>query len=186
MVARTSMLFAVPRSCLPVRIARPILSPPPDRAARDRPPRRGGKLPPRLGVADDALDRRPARLEPALDLVDLRVHVVDAERGIDQAVEIHDLARGRLTHADFMDVADWPDLARDIGERGAHRGHALARSIAAALSVGLQRLDVGVDLDLRAELLGNRRFERAGDVVGGAERKLAIDFEIELRDAIER
>src|SRR5260370_26226175 len=89
-------------------------------SAASRRPGMTGMSPPRLGVADDALDRRPARLEPALDLVDLRMHVVDAQHRIDQAVEIHDLARGRLAHAHIMNVLDRPDLSRDIGDTRAH------------------------------------------------------------------
>ena len=38
---------------------------------------------------------------------------------------------------------------------------------------------MGVDLHLRSQLLADRVFEPACDIVGGAERKRSVDFEIE-------
>src|SRR5262249_43028468 len=60
---------------------------------------------PRLGVTDHSLDRGKARAQPALDVVDLFVHVVDPHGRIDVAMEIDDLAVGRLAHAHLVDVA---------------------------------------------------------------------------------
>ena len=38
---------------------------------------------------------------------------------------------------------------------------------------------MGLDLDAGPELLAERRFQLVGDVVGRAERELAVDLEIE-------
>ena len=38
---------------------------------------------------------------------------------------------------------------------------------------------MGLDLDVGAELVAERRFQLVGDVVGRAERELAVDLEIE-------
>ena len=59
-----------------------------------------------------------------------------------------------------------------------HRADALGRRLAPR-GVGLQRLDVGLDLDVGAEFLAQRRFQPVGDVVRAAERQLAVDLEIE-------
>src|SRR6202008_3588367 len=56
----------------------------------------------RLRVADHPLDRRPQPPQPALDLVDLLVHLFDRECGIDPAVEVDDLAVHGLAHAHVM------------------------------------------------------------------------------------
>ena len=44
-----------------------------------------------------------------------------------------------------------------------------------------QRLDVGVDLDVLAEFVEDVALEFLGDVVGGVERHLAVDLEVDRR-----
>ena len=51
------------------------------------------------------------------------------------------------------------------------------------LDFRLGRLDVGLDLDVLADFLGDRVFELGGEPMGVAERHRAIDFEIE-RDGL--
>ena len=63
-----------------------------------------GPAPARLGVTDHALDRRERPPQRAFDLVDLLVHVPDGQHRVDAAVEIDDLALGRLAHADVVDL----------------------------------------------------------------------------------
>ena len=60
-----------------------------------------------------------------------------------------------------------------------HRAHPLRRRLAAGGLRRLQRLDMGFDLDVGPELFAQRRLQPVGDVVGRAERKLAVDLEIE-------
>ena len=93
-------------------------------------------------------------------------------------MEIDDLALVGLAHPHIVDVADHAALGGDLGERLLHRADALGRRLAAR-GVGLQRLDMGLDLDLGAELLAQRRFQPVGDVVRAAKRQLAVDLEIE-------
>src|SRR5262245_45321351 len=57
---------------------------------------------------------------------------------------------------------------------------AVTRSgVAARFIERLQRLDVGLHLHVRAELLAHGILEDAGDVVGGAQRERAVDLEVE-------
>ena len=136
-------------------------------------------VPARLGVADHALDRRRTAAQRAFDLVDLLVHRLHRERRIDPAVEIDDLAFVGFAHPHVVDVADHAAFGRDLGERHLDRRDPLRRRFAAGGLRRLQRLDMGLDLDRGAEFLAERRFEPVGDVVGGAERKPAVDLEIE-------
>ena len=50
--------------------------------------------------------------------------------------------------------------------------------VAPGQHVGRQRLDMGLDFDVRAELVAHRLFEPARDVMRGGERLRALDFEI--------
>ena len=59
---------------------------------------------------------------------------------------------------------------------------ALTRSggrFAARRVLRLQRLDVGFDFDAGAELGGDRVFQPVRHVVGGAQRELAVDLQVE-------
>jgi hypothetical protein len=76
-------------------------------------------------------------------------------------------------------VADHAAFGGDLGQRHLDRAHPLGRRLAPGGLRRLQRLDMGLDLDLGAELLAQRGFQGIGDVVRCAERKLAIDLEIE-------
>src|SRR5262249_18452117 len=58
-------------------------------------------------------------------------------------------------------------------------GNLLGRSIAAGEVTRLQRLDVGLDLDPRSQLLSHRSFEPVRDRMGTAKCKIAIDLKVE-------
>ena len=68
-------------------------------------------------------------------------------------MEVDDLAVGGLAHAHVVDLADERDVRRDLVERVAHRRDPLVRRVAPGQSARLQRLDMGLDLDLGAELV---------------------------------
>jgi hypothetical protein len=127
-------------------------------------------------VADRALDRREAQPERPLHLVHLVVHVRDLERRIDQAMKIDDLAVAGRAHAHVVDRADEINLCRDLGQRLAHRCDTLSGGVATWLVERLQRLDVGLDLDLRSELVADRFFEPGCDIVRRADRESAVDL----------
>ncbi len=94
-------------------------------------------------------------------------------------MEIDDLAFVGFAHPHVVHVADHAALGRDLGERHLDRAHPLRRRLAAGGLRRLQRLDMGFDLDAGAQLFAERRFQLVGDVMGRAERKLAVDLEIE-------
>ena len=56
---------------------------------------------------------------------------------------------------------------------------ALGRGIGAERQFRFQRLDMGVDLDVLAEFLADVPLQLLGDVVGGVQRHLAVDFEVD-------
>src|SRR5262249_47194153 len=133
----------------------------------------------RLGVADRTLDRGKAPPQRALDLVDLVMYLGDREGGVDQAMEIDDLAVVGLAHPHVVHLADEVDLGRDPAQRLAHRRDARGRRLAAAAIVGLQGLDVRLDLDVGPELVADRLLEPSRDVMRRGKRKRAVDLEIE-------
>src|SRR6267142_910662 len=133
----------------------------------------------RLGVADHALDVRKEPAQAVLEIVDHLVRLADADRRIDVAVEIDDLAVAGLAHAHVVNVAHVAARVRQLGKDGTHLVEARRRRVAAGEAIDLQRLDVALDLDLGAELLAHRGFEPGGDLVRGAERERAVDLEIE-------
>ncbi len=89
-------------------------------------------------------------------------------------MEIHDLAVVGLAHAHVVDVADHPAFGGDLGERDLHRLDALRRRLAAGALRHLQRLDMGLDLDIGTELVGDRLFKAVGNGVRGGERQRAV------------
>ena len=129
-------------------------------------------------MADDALDHRKAPPQPALQRIHHVVHGADRKRRIDLAVKIDDLAVAGLAHAHVVDFADRGDFGGERRERLAHFGDARGRGVAAGQNVGGQRLDMGFDFDVGAELLAHRFFEPARHFVRGIERHGAFDFEI--------
>src|ERR1700681_2154040 len=72
----------------------------------------------RLGMADDALDRRKAPAQSALDRVDQFVDVADRAGFIDVAVEVHDLAVGGMAHPQIVDMAQLAARGGQLGKRG--------------------------------------------------------------------
>ncbi len=101
------------------------------------------------------------------------------KRGVDQAVEIDNLADIGLPDTDVVHLADQIDFCRDLIERVAHSRDAGGRRFAARLIMRLQGLDVGLDLNSRSQFLAHRLFESARNVVRRAEGEGAIDLEIE-------
>jgi hypothetical protein len=60
----------------------------------------------------------------------------------------------------------------DLGKRMLYRSDPLGRRFVSG-GIGLQRFDVGLDLNVRAEFLAERVFQAVRDIVGAAERQLA-------------
>src|SRR6185312_12623729 len=133
----------------------------------------------RLGVTDDALDLRRAQLQRALQRVDRLMHGADRELRLDAAVEIHDFAVLGLAHAHVVHVADDAALRRQFAQRNFDGRDALRRRFASGDILRLQRLDMRLDLDMRAELGLDRAFQRVSHVVCGAQRQSAVDLEVE-------
>src|SRR5688572_3342847 len=107
-------------------------------------------------MTDNALDGWKAQPQRALDLVDSFMRDRYRDRGVDMTMEIHDLAISGMTHADVMNFADQLDLGGDLGQDIVHLRSSFGRSFVTGLVVGLQRLDVSLDLDARSELLAHR------------------------------
>ena len=124
----------------------------------------------RLGVADHPLDGRETPAQAALQLVHLLVHVVDRELWIDMAMKVDDCALRSLAHAHIVNFPDRSELRRDFAQQGADRAGAVGRGIGAGDILRLQRLDMGLDLDVGAEFLLDRRFKPARDLMRGPER----------------
>ena len=103
----------------------------------------------------------------------------DLGSGVDHAMEIDDLAGVGLAHAHVMDFTDEADPGSNLLERVADCLDALRRGVAPGHIGWLHGLDVGLDLDGWSELIADRRFEAARDLMGGAEAERAIDFEVE-------
>ena len=119
----------------------------------------------RLGVTDDALHGRERTPQRALDLVDVLMHLDHAHRGCGAAVEVDDLAGVGVADPHIVDVVD---LA--VGGKSRQRGldglDPFRRGIDAERQFRFQRLDVGVDLDVLAELLPDVALQPVGDVMG--------------------
>ena len=118
----------------------------------------------RLGVTDDALHGREGAAQRALDLVDVLVHLDHAHRRRGAAMEVDDLAGVGVAHADIMDVVD-----RGLGGKARQRRpdglDAVGRGIGAERQFRFQRLDMGVDLDVGAELVADVALEVVRDVM---------------------
>src|SRR2546430_12883934 len=106
----------------------------------------------RLGVADHPFDGRELLPQRAFEVVDFLVDGPDRQRRIDAAVKVDDLSLGSLAYAHVVDLSDESDIRRDGAELLAYRRDPFIRRVAAGEPARLQRLDVGFDLDFRAEL----------------------------------
>ena len=78
-----------------------------------------------------------------------------------------------------MDIARKSELVAQRHQRGVHRRKPLVGSVATGKAARLQRLDMGLDLDLGSELLAHRRLKIVRDLVRARQRQAAIDLEIE-------
>src|SRR5436190_2100833 len=84
-----------------------------------------------------------------------------------------------LAHPHVVHLADELDLGGNLPQRVADRGDALGRRLAAAPVIGLQRLDMGLDLDIGPEFVADRLLEPARHIVRCGERQRAVDLEVE-------
>src|SRR5258708_26971241 len=123
-------------------------------------------LPPWLRVPDHALDGREAPAQAALHPVDLVVDGGNRARRVDVAVKVHDFAIGGFTYTHVVDVAQHPARAGKFGERVADRGDLRCSAIPSGEARHLQRLDVSLDLDSRAQPVAARGVTVLYDVVG--------------------
>src|SRR5579883_1617490 len=116
----------------------------------------------RFGVTDDALDARVIAPQRALDRVDILMHLDDAHRGHRAAMEVDDLAGRGVAHPHTMNVADL-GLRRIARQRLRNLGNPARGGIAAERQLRLQRLDMGVDLDIGTEFLADLLLQAVGD-----------------------
>ena len=101
-----------------------------------------------------------------------------AFRRIDMAMEENKHAARGFAHPHVVDVAHAPLLGGRGGERGFDAVREVRlRQLPARLRLG--RLDVGLDLDVVADLRGDRVFKLGREPMSVAERHRAIDLEIE-------
>src|SRR5436305_3001652 len=96
----------------------------------------------RLGMSDDALDRRKLAPQRALDVVDPLMHILDGEHRVDAAVEIDNLTLGGFAHAHVMNLPDKGDVRGNFRKRLAHGGDPFIRGIAPRQAPYLQRLNM--------------------------------------------
>ena len=134
---------------------------------------------PRLCVPDHALDGGEAQAQPTFEIVDAVVDVGHAQQWIDIGVEIDDLAVRRFADAHVVHITHHAEVLCDAGKLVLNRPDALVGGVAAEQPTGLQRLDVGLDLDLDPELVAHRLLEPVGDLMRATEGQTAIDLEIE-------
>ena len=64
-------------------------------------------------------------------------------------------------------------------QRGLDGLDALGRGVGAVRQFRLQRLDMGVDLDVLAEILADAALQLVGDVVRRGQRHVAVDLEVD-------
>ena len=93
-------------------------------------------------------------------------------------MEIDDLSVVGCAHAYVMNRADQFHFGRDLDQGLAHRRNTFGWRFAAWLIEWLQRLDMGFDLDTRAQLLADGLLESGRDLVRRADGKGAVYFQI--------
>ncbi len=129
-------------------------------------------------MTDDAFDGRKRAAQRAFDRIDVLVNLDHAHRRRGAAVEVDDLAGVGVAHPHVMDVMD-----RAIGGKARQRCpdclDAVGRGVGAERQFGFQRFDMGVDLNVLAELVADVPLQLMGDGVGVVERHLAVDLEVE-------
>src|SRR5262245_5049643 len=130
-------------------------------------------------MPDHALDGGKALAQSALEIVDAVGDLGHAHKWIDISVEIDDLAVRRFAHAHVVHIANDAMLLRNARKLAVNRLDALVGGIAAGQPAGLQRLDMGLDLDLEPELVAHGLLEPVRYLMSAAERQAAINLEIE-------
>src|SRR5687768_12206136 len=101
-------------------------------------------------MADHALERGEAPAQAAFYLIDPVMDLGYGERRIDMAMEIDHLAGRSAAYTDVVHVVQDAIACGDFGERPLDLVRALGRCVDAGEVIDLQRLDMGVDLDLGA------------------------------------
>src|SRR6202047_1365959 len=93
-------------------------------------------------------------------------------------MKVHDFTGIGVAHPYAVDVVD-----RAVGGKARQRGpdgfDAVGRRIDTGRQFRLQRLDMGVDFDVLAEFVADVPLELLGDVVGGGEVHVPVDFEVD-------
>src|SRR5690349_5805688 len=80
----------------------------------------------------------------------------------------------------------WVGMDRGVGGKARQRGldglDAVGRGVGAERQLGFQGFDMGIDLDLGAELVADVALEIPGDVMSGSQRHVAVDLEVDAYD----
>ncbi len=136
------------------------MRPPTGRTARRR----------RLGVDDDPRDRRVAVAQEPLQIVDPAVHALHGRRRIEAAMGDKHITAAAAAHPHVVNVGEPRDATRGIFQRRDVAPPQRLRGILDVAHLGLERLDVDLDLGRGAEFPADRGLEPVGDLVGGGER----------------
>ena len=131
-----------------------------------------------FSVADDARDARKSPSQIPLNCIDQSVRGADRKGGIDLAMEINDLSIRRLANANVVRLANTGDFGGKRTQRFTNFIDACRVRITSGKHDCGQRLDMGLDLHVRAKLFADRLFKLAGDLVGCGERQCTVDFKI--------
>ena len=110
-------------------------------------------------MADDARDSGKSPSQSPLDRINQSVRHADRKGGIDTAVKINDLAVRRLANADVVGLAKTRDFGGERTQRFANFSGARGCCITPGKHDCGQRLDMGLDFNLRAKLLADRTLQ---------------------------
>ena len=104
-------------------------------------------------MADYTPDRGKLAAQAAFQIIHALMHVVHAQRRLDLAVEVHDLALVGLTDANIVDRAKESGAGRNCFKGSLDFHYPLRRSVPPRHVMRLQRLDMRFDFDIRPELV---------------------------------
>ena len=126
-----------------------------------------------------------ARRKRALDLVDVLMDLDDAHRRRGAAMKVDDFAGVGVAHPHIVDVMDGA-IGGEARQRGLDGLDAVGRGVGAVRQFRFQRLDMGIDLDVLAEILADASLQLVRDVVGGGQRHVAVDLEVDADGQLAR
>ena len=135
------------------------------------------RAPKRLGVGDDPPHPGQPLAQRLLQPVDCCMHEFDAAAAIDLAVKGDKNAVIIDPDPDIVDLGQRP-VGGDIAEKPLDFGQPIGRGVLAGEDPRLQRLDMGLDLDLAAELAA-RSCSSAVAISWAAANGIALDLEVE-------